>query len=100
MISYFSGSVRGLGPGSEVTMHGLVVGHVTDVHLSYDAAQNKIVAPVRFEVEPERNVVHVLPVNFLSGAVDDDLRGELAVIVKPPHVLVLVILPVGVVRHL
>jgi paraquat-inducible protein B len=54
VISYFSGSVRGLGPGSEVTMHGLVVGHVTDVHLSYDAAQNKIVAPVRFEVEPER----------------------------------------------
>lgn len=53
-ISYFSGSVRGLGPGSEVTMHGLVVGHVTDVRLSYDAAKNTIVAPVRFEVEPER----------------------------------------------
>jgi paraquat-inducible protein B len=53
-ISYFSGSVRGLGPGSEVTMHGLVVGHVTDVRLAYDAAKNTIVAPVRFEVEPER----------------------------------------------
>ena len=30
VISYFPGSVRGLGPGSEVTMHGLVVGHVTE----------------------------------------------------------------------
>jgi paraquat-inducible protein B len=54
LISYFPGSVRGLGPGSEVTMHGLVVGHVTDVRLAYDSAKDTIVAPVRYEVEPER----------------------------------------------
>jgi paraquat-inducible protein B len=54
VISYFPGSVSGLGPGSEVTMHGLKVGEVTDVRLSYDAAKDAIVAPVRFEVEPER----------------------------------------------
>ena len=53
-IAYFPGSVSGLGPGSEVTMHGLKVGEVTDVRLSYDAAKDAIVAPVRFEVEPER----------------------------------------------
>ncbi len=53
-VSYFAGSVRGLEAGSEVTMHGLVVGHVTDVRLAYDAAKDTIVAPVRFEVEPER----------------------------------------------
>lgn len=53
-VSYFAGSVRGLEAGSEVTMHGLVVGHVTDVRLTYDAAKDTIVAPVRFEVEPER----------------------------------------------
>jgi len=35
-------------------MHGLKVGEVTDVRLSYDAAKDAIVAPVRFEVEPER----------------------------------------------
>ncbi len=54
VVSYFAGSVRGLEAGSEVTMHGLVVGHVTDVRLAYDAAKDTVVAPVRFEVEPER----------------------------------------------
>jgi paraquat-inducible protein B len=58
VISYFDGSVRGFAAGSEVTMHGLVVGHVTNVRLSYDPAKNTIVAPVRFEVEPE----HILGV--------------------------------------
>jgi paraquat-inducible protein B len=54
MVTYFPGSVRGLGPGSEVTMHGLVVGHVVDVRLTYDAATDEVLAPVRYEVEPER----------------------------------------------
>ncbi len=56
VISFFPGSVRGLGPGSEVTMHGLVIGHVTSVALSYDPAKDTIVAPVRYDVEPERIV--------------------------------------------
>jgi paraquat-inducible protein B len=56
VISYFPGSVRGLGPGSEVTMHGLVVGHVTSVQLQYDPTKDAIVAPVRYDVEPERIV--------------------------------------------
>src|SRR5205823_4829471 len=56
VISYFPGSVRGLAPGSEVTMHGLKVGEVTDVRLAYDPAKDTIVAPVRFEIEPERIV--------------------------------------------
>ena len=54
VISYFPGSVSGLAPGSEVTMHGLQVGHVTDVRLSYDAAKDAVLAPVRYELEPER----------------------------------------------
>ena len=56
VISYFPGSVRGLGPGSEVTMHGLVVGHVTSVRLGYDPAKDAIVAPVEYVIEPERIV--------------------------------------------
>jgi paraquat-inducible protein B len=56
VISYFPGSVRGLAPGSEVTMHGLKVGQVTDVRLTYDVARDMVLAPVRFEVEPERVV--------------------------------------------
>ncbi len=53
-ISYFPGSVSGLAPGASVTMHGLKVGEVTDVRLTYDAAKDAVVAPVRYEVEPER----------------------------------------------
>ena len=55
-VAYFGGSVQGLGPGSEVTIHGLVVGHVTAVQLGYDPAKHAIVAPVHFEVQPERVV--------------------------------------------
>lgn len=53
-VAYFPGSVSGLAPGSEVTLHGLKVGEVTDVRLSYVAAKDAIMAPVRFIVEPER----------------------------------------------
>src|SRR5271169_1836601 len=62
MISYFPGSVRGLAAGSEVTMHGLLVGHVTEVRLTYDAAKDTVLAPVRYNVQPERVVgtgVHI-----------------------------------------
>ena len=40
-VSYFPGSVRGLAAGSEVTMHGLMVGHVTDVQLVYDRGKGR-----------------------------------------------------------
>jgi len=56
VISYFPGSVKGLAPGSEVTLHGLKVGEVIDVRLEYDRAKDIIVAPVRYEIEPERIV--------------------------------------------
>ena len=55
-ISYFPGSVSGLAPGAAVTVHGLKVGEVTDVRLTYDAAKDAVLAPVRYEVEPERVV--------------------------------------------
>ena len=55
-ISYFPGSVSGLAPGASVTVHGLKVGEVTDVRLTYDAAKDEVLAPVRYEIEPERVV--------------------------------------------
>src|SRR5690349_10749325 len=55
-VSYFSGSLRGVARGSEVTMRGLKIGEVTDVRLLYDEAKKAIVAPVYFEVQPERIV--------------------------------------------
>nr|WP_294510939.1 MlaD family protein [uncultured Rhodopila sp.] len=54
LLAYFSSSVRGLAPGSDVVMHGLTVGKVTDVRLSFDVANDTVQAPVHFEVEPER----------------------------------------------
>jgi len=54
VISYFPGSVKGLAPGSDVTMHGLRVGQVTKVRLVYDPNKDTIMAPVRYEVQPER----------------------------------------------
>jgi len=54
VITYFKGSVRGLAPGAEVSMHGLKVGTVTDVQLAYDPGTQTIVAPVRFQIQPER----------------------------------------------
>jgi paraquat-inducible protein B len=35
-------------------MHGLVVGHVTSVRIVYDPIKDAILAPVQYEVEPER----------------------------------------------
>ncbi len=54
LLAYFSSSVRGLSPGSDVVMHGLRVGAVTDVRLAFDIADDTVQAPVHFEVEPER----------------------------------------------
>jgi paraquat-inducible protein B len=64
-------------------MHGLVVGHVTDVHLSYDRAQNKIVAPVRFEVEPERilgvgaKAIFKTPAEAMAAVLKQGMRATL-----------------------
>jgi paraquat-inducible protein B len=55
-ISYFDSSVRGLAAGSDVTMHGLKIGSVTDVRLKPDPEKGTIVAVVRFDVQPERIV--------------------------------------------
>ena len=54
MVSYFSGSVQGLGPGSPVTFQGLRVGSVLSVDIEYDPATDTLRVPVRYEIEPER----------------------------------------------
>jgi paraquat-inducible protein B len=56
LVGYFPRSVRGLAAGADVTLHGLKVGQVTDVQIIYDPAKQEILAPVHFEVEPERIV--------------------------------------------
>jgi paraquat-inducible protein B len=53
-VSYFTGAVSGLEPGSPVTFQGLHVGQVTAVDLEYDMATDTVRVPVHYEVEPER----------------------------------------------
>ncbi len=82
LVSYFPGSVSGLEPGSEVTMHGLVVGHVIDVHLVYDPANDTVQAPVRYEVEPERVVgvgaqIYKTPDEAIAALIGRGLRASL-----------------------
>lgn len=52
--SYFEGSVAGLEVGSDVTLHGLKIGEVTDVGLVFDPKTERIVVPVHYVVEAER----------------------------------------------
>ena len=71
LVGYFPGSVRGLAAGADVTLHGLKVGHVTDVQIVYDPAKEAILAPVHFEVEPERFVgIGKQAVTDVGAAVD------------------------------
>ena len=53
-VSYFNGSARGLAPGSEVTLHGLKIGEVTEVRLTANHEEGQIFAKVRYEMQPER----------------------------------------------
>jgi paraquat-inducible protein B len=81
-ISYFSGSVSGLAPGAAVTVHGLKVGEVTDVRLTYDAAKDAVLAPVRYEIEPERVVgfgkrVFKTDAEAVQGLLKQGLRASL-----------------------
>src|SRR3954468_931103 len=81
-VSYFSGSLRGVSRGSEVTMHGLRIGEVTDVRLMYDEARKAIVAPVYFEVQPERiigvgNRVYETDEKAVEALLEHGLRASL-----------------------
>jgi paraquat-inducible protein B len=53
-LANFEGSVAGLQSGAAVTLHGIKVGEVHSVGLQYDKAIDRVVAPVRFVMEPDR----------------------------------------------
>ena len=81
-VAYFRGSVRGLAPGADVTFHGLKIGEVRSVDLTYSPTQDAIVAPVRFMVEPERFVgvgkrVFSNPADGVNELVRQGLRATL-----------------------
>ncbi len=55
-VTYFEGSVRGLGVGSPVELYGIQIGNVTDVKLQFDPTGASARVAVKLEVQPERIV--------------------------------------------
>jgi paraquat-inducible protein B len=100
LVAYFSGSVAGLGPGSDVTFQGLRVGDVTGVDMEYDGKTNNVVAPVHFEIEPQRikniNVVENRgPMTNLRMLVAKGLRAQIqkANLLTGQSIIALVLMP-------
>src|SRR6266508_1133841 len=52
------------------------------------------------EVDPKWDVIHMLAADFLAGALDDDPRRELAVVVETQDVLIEVVVAIEVVARL
>ena len=99
-VSYFSGSVAGLGPGSDVTFQGLRIGSVTGVDMVYDSKTNTVLAPVHFEVEPQRikNIEVVAnrgPLANLRALVAKGLRAQIqkANLITGQSMIALVFMP-------
>jgi paraquat-inducible protein B len=70
-VSYFNGAVSGLATGSPVVLHGLRIGTVKDVGLSYDEKADEVRVEVRYEVEPDRIAGLKLP---MDGDMDKMMR--------------------------
>lgn len=85
MKSNFSGSVAGLSPGADVTLHGLKIGEVTDVGLVFDPKTERIVAPVHYRIEAERiaGVAAMPGVPMGVGAAEMIRRGFRATLQSP-----------------
>jgi paraquat-inducible protein B len=72
-LANFQGSVAGLATGAEVTLRGLKIGNVSGVGLQYDKASDSVVAPVHFDLEPER----ISELNLPSGGDLDAMMSDL-----------------------
>ncbi|MCG3171566.1 MAG: hypothetical protein CALGDGBN_03189 [Pseudomonadales bacterium] len=75
----FTGSVKGLDVGAPVTLRGVKVGEVTDLHVSYDAARQQFVIPVTIALD--RGELGLAPdvteVTSLRELIDRGLRAQL-----------------------
>jgi len=52
--SYFDGSVRGLAIGAPVEIHGIRIGQVTGIDLTFNPQTGDVRVPVTYEIEPDR----------------------------------------------
>ncbi len=53
-LLHLAGSAQGLAAGAAVRMRGIKIGEVTDVHIEYDAAIDRVSVPVTMDLEPDR----------------------------------------------
>jgi paraquat-inducible protein B len=76
-VSYFDGSIHGLAPGAEVTLHGLKIGEVTEVRLTANHERGQIFAKVRFSIAAGVKLALVCSCRrpFCASA-DDATRGS------------------------
>jgi paraquat-inducible protein B len=60
-LTYFTGPVKGLAPGTPVQMKGVEVGHVRDVRLRYVPQTATLETPVTLELDPRKLEMAVTP---------------------------------------
>ena len=88
-VTYFTGPVRGLTPGTPVQMKGVPVGHVRDVRLRYVPETASLETPVTIEIDPRkleipvsdastRQDVRATMNDVLSRLVEKGMRATLA----------------------
>lgn len=71
-LTYFSGPVGGLTPGTPVHMKGVEVGRVREVRLRYLPASGTLETPVTLEIDPRR-----LEFQVTEATTRDDLRRQM-----------------------
>ena len=56
----FKESLRGLATGAPVTLSGITIGEVTEIHAQFDPINHEFIAPVTIQVDPARYGVEFL----------------------------------------
>jgi paraquat-inducible protein B len=79
---FFRGSVKGLSAGAPVLLHGITIGKVLDVQLTFNADDFEFEVPVLLEIEPDRIGVtgdssELNREGVLERLVEAGLRGQL-----------------------
>lgn len=71
-VTYFPGPIKGLTPGTPVTMKGLPVGSVSEVRLRYVPETASLESPVTFQIDPRK-----LEMDVNQFTTPEQLRAEM-----------------------
>lgn len=83
LAMYVHSSVQGLAVGNKVTLFGLQIGSVTDIHLLIDKTMHKPMVRVTFEIQPERmfpneNITGLQLQDILKSLISTGLRASVS----------------------